>query len=75
MQVEERHQYRVPYVNEGDDATVSYYNNEDFRFTNTLDVLITIYASAEDDKVTVFRYNLQHGKWHIRFASSSDGRE
>ena len=55
LPVEERHQHShsVPYVNEGDDATVSYYDNEDFRFTNTLDVPITIYASAEDDKVTI----------------------
>jgi len=55
LPVEERHEHShsVPYVNEGDDATVSYYDNEDFRFTNTLDVPITIYASAEDDKVTV----------------------
>ena len=55
LSVEERHEHShsVPYVNAGDDATVSYYANEDFKFTNSLDVPITIYASAEDDKVTV----------------------
>jgi len=55
LPVEERHEHShtVPYVNAGDDATVSYYANEDFKFTNTLDVPITIYASAEDDKVTI----------------------
>lgn len=55
LPVEERHEHSssVPYVNDGDDATVSYYDNEDFKFTNTLDVPITIYASAEADKVTV----------------------
>lgn len=55
LQIEERHEHsrEVPYVNEGDDATVSYYDNEDLKFKNTKDYIITIRAKATEDKVTV----------------------
>lgn len=55
LEIEERHQHsrEVPYVNEGDDATVSYYDNEDLKFKNTKEYTITIKAEATEDKVTV----------------------
>lgn len=55
LEIEERHEHskKVPYVSEGDDATVSYYDNEDLRFKNTKDYKITIRAEATDDMVTV----------------------
>lgn len=55
LEIEERHQHskEVPYVDEGDDATVSYYDNEDLKFKNTKDYTITIKAEATEDKVTV----------------------
>jgi len=55
LEIEERHQHskEVPYVNEGDDATVSFYGNEDLKFKNTKDYTITIRAVATEDRVTV----------------------
>jgi vancomycin resistance protein YoaR len=55
LEIEERHEHskEVPYVNEGDDATVSFYGNEDLKFKNTKDYTITIKAEATEDKVTV----------------------
>ena len=55
LEIEERHKHsrEVPYVKEGDDATVSFYANEDLKFKNTKDYTITIEAEAENDKVTV----------------------
>ena len=55
LEIEERHQHsrEVPYVNEGDDATVSFYGDEDLKFKNTKDYAITIRVEATEDKVTV----------------------
>ncbi|MBE5812585.1 MAG: factor for cell wall maintenance or synthesis YoaR [Clostridiales bacterium] len=55
LEIEERHQHsrEVPYVNEGDDATVSFYGNEDLKFKNTKEYTITIKAEATEDKVTI----------------------
>ena len=55
LEIIERHEHsrEVPYVNEGDDATVSFYGNEDLKFKNTKDYTITIRAEATEDKVTV----------------------
>ena len=56
LEIEERHQHsrEVPYVNEGDDATVSFYGDEDLKFKNTKDYTITIRAEATEDKVTAW---------------------
>lgn len=56
LEIEERHEHsrEVPYVNEGDDATVSFYGDEDLKFKNTKDYTITIKAEATEDKVTVW---------------------
>ena len=56
LEIEERHQHskEVPYVNAGDDATVSFYGDEDLKFKNTKDYAITIRAEATEDKVTVW---------------------
>ena len=55
LEIEERHEHsrEVPYVNEGDDATVSFYGNEDLKIKNTKDYTIIIKAEATEDKVTV----------------------
>ena len=55
LEIEERHEHsrEVPYISKGDDATVSYYGNEDLKFKNTKDYTITIKAEATEDKVTV----------------------
>lgn len=55
LSIEERHEHSrdVPYVKEGDDATVSYYDNEDLKFKNTLDKTITIKTIVAEDKLTV----------------------
>jgi vancomycin resistance protein YoaR len=58
LNIEERHEHSrdVPYVKEGDDATVSYYDNEDLKFKNTLDKTITIKTLVEENKLTVAIY-------------------
>lgn len=55
LPVEERHEHSrdVPYIEDGLDATVSYYDNEDFKFTNTRKSAITIYADVTDDRVSI----------------------
>ena len=55
LSVEERHEHSrdVPYIEDGLDATVSYYDNEDFKFKNTSKNAITIYAEATDDMISV----------------------
>ena len=53
LEVVERHEHsrKVTYVEEGKDAAVAY-GNVDFRFKNTLDKPIRIYATTDDWTVT-----------------------
>ena len=55
LEIEERHEHsrEVPYIEEGADATVSFYGNEDLKFKNTKDYTITIRAEATEDNVIV----------------------
>ena len=53
LEVVERHEHsrKVTYVEEGKDAAVAY-GSVDFRFKNTLDKPIRIYATTDDWTVT-----------------------
>lgn len=55
LEIEERHEHSrdVPYIEDGADATVSFYGNEDLKFKNTKNYDIIINASATDDNVIV----------------------
>ena len=55
FEIEERHEHSrdVPYIEDGKDATVSFYGNEDLKFRNTKEYAIIIRAEATEDKVIV----------------------
>lgn len=59
LNITERHEHErdVAYIQDGKDATVAY-DYLDLKFKNTNDFDIKLYASANDDKVTVKIYRV-----------------
>jgi vancomycin resistance protein YoaR len=55
MRVLERHDHSkaVGYVKKGNDAAINQASDKDFRFKNTLDTPIKIYASIKNKRVNI----------------------